>query len=184
MLFKVIVVGDEKVGKTALLNRYCRNEFLKDIPPTKGVEFSLKTFECPNDTVSAAHMQFWDIASTERFGNKTGLYMQDAAGMLVVYDSTRMETLETALAWKVNADRKLGRPIPAVLITTKRDLRTNSALTPEQRAMHLRLANDYNFLAFFDVSAFAKKDPCIDAAFKMLLGRMMEERMRGDEGEA
>jgi GTPase SAR1 family protein len=38
-LFKIVLVGEQGVGKTHLLARYLKNEPSKDIVPTIGVEF-------------------------------------------------------------------------------------------------------------------------------------------------
>ena len=41
-LFKVVMIGDSGVGKSNLLMRYTKNEFLQDSKTTIGVEFANK----------------------------------------------------------------------------------------------------------------------------------------------
>jgi len=42
IFIKVIVVGEQGVGKTCLLNQYCYNKFDSTTPPTIGVDFTMK----------------------------------------------------------------------------------------------------------------------------------------------
>lgn len=53
--YKVIIIGDEKVGKSNLLLRIVKNEFKRTPKQTFGVEFEFKTIKLPrsNQTVRA-----------------------------------------------------------------------------------------------------------------------------------
>lgn len=42
---KVIVVGDLSVGKTCLINRFCKDTFDKNYKATIGVDFEMERFE-------------------------------------------------------------------------------------------------------------------------------------------
>jgi hypothetical protein len=74
----------------------------------------------------------WKLKATrtfsgqERFGNMTRVYYKEAAGAIVVFDSTRAATYEGALRWKADLDQKVrladGRPIPSVLLANKVNL--------------------------------------------------------------
>ena len=44
-LFKVVLIGDSGVGKSNLLSRFTRNEFLLDSKSTIGVEFATRTLQ-------------------------------------------------------------------------------------------------------------------------------------------
>jgi GTPase SAR1 family protein len=46
--YKIIVIGDEKVGKTNYLMRVTRNYYEPQPKTTYGVEFEFKTFPLPN----------------------------------------------------------------------------------------------------------------------------------------
>lgn len=64
-LFKVIVVGDPTVGKTAFVQRYVSNIFKREFKGTVGVDFSLKILnysEC-----QTVKLQLWDIAGNKNF---------------------------------------------------------------------------------------------------------------------
>ena len=42
LMFKILLLGDSGVGKSSLLLRYTKNEFISDLRSTIGVEFALK----------------------------------------------------------------------------------------------------------------------------------------------
>lgn len=41
---KVVIVGDVAVGKSSLVNRFCRNMFDREYKPTIGVDFEVEKF--------------------------------------------------------------------------------------------------------------------------------------------
>lgn len=67
-LFKIIIVGDPTVGKTAFVQRYVSNIFKKEFKGTVGVDFSLKILNYSE--FQTIKLQLWDIA-----GRSTSLYV-------------------------------------------------------------------------------------------------------------
>lgn len=65
-LFKVIIVGDPTVGKTAFVQRYVSNIFKKEFKGTVGVDFSLKILHYSE--FQTVKLQLWDIAG-DYFGS-------------------------------------------------------------------------------------------------------------------
>ena len=41
-LFKIVLIGDSKVGKSNLFSRYTKGEFIEDSKSTVGIEFATK----------------------------------------------------------------------------------------------------------------------------------------------
>ena len=46
--YKIIIIGDERVGKSNLIIRLSKNKFVKDPTTTYGVEFVYKSMNIPN----------------------------------------------------------------------------------------------------------------------------------------
>ena len=57
---KLLVLGDQAVGKTALIRKLVRDEFTPKYKPTAGVDFALKELEVEG---SIARLQVWDVRS-------------------------------------------------------------------------------------------------------------------------
>ena len=58
-LFKLVLIGDSNVGKTAILLRYTNSAYPKDFINTIGVDFKLKTIEVRGKRIK---LQIWDTA--------------------------------------------------------------------------------------------------------------------------
>ena len=85
-LFKVVLIGDSAVGKSQLLSRFTRNEFMLQSKSTIGVEFATRSIQVDGKTVKA---QIWDTAGQERYRAITSAYYRGAVGALLVYDITK-----------------------------------------------------------------------------------------------
>lgn len=64
-LFKVLVIGDHKVGKSSFVKRYVKNQFYEELKTTIGVDFSMKVIDW--DGHSRVRLQLWDIAGKSLF---------------------------------------------------------------------------------------------------------------------
>ena len=53
MMFKIVLVGDQFVGKTNIMSKYLKNEFHEDSKSTVGVEFGSKQFIIENHKIKA-----------------------------------------------------------------------------------------------------------------------------------
>lgn len=62
--FKVIIVGHQGVGKTALAFNYVKGQFKQDYNVTVGVEFSSKTIDIEDTSIQ---MQIWDTVARRLF---------------------------------------------------------------------------------------------------------------------
>ena len=127
-LFKVILVGDPAVGKTNILSRFTKNEFLDDNRSTVGVEFSTKLFNV-NDT--NIKVNIWDTAGQERFRSITLSYYKGSKGAIIVYDVSRRETFEHIEKWHKDITENTDDNIAVIMIGNKCDLE-NRAVTAEE----------------------------------------------------
>ncbi|GAA5810778.1 hypothetical protein MFLAVUS_004204 [Mucor flavus] len=119
-------MGDLGTGKTSILRRYVQETFSTHYKSTIGVDFALKVIQHESDIM--VHLQLWDIAGQERFGNITRVYYKGAVGAFVVYDVTRPKTFENVIKWKVDIDSKVqldGGGIPTILLANKIDQQEN-----------------------------------------------------------
>jgi len=70
--FKLLIIGDLSVGKTALANRYTDNVFNQDTLTTIGLECKSKII--PLDGISY-RLQIWDTSGQERYKAITPSYL-------------------------------------------------------------------------------------------------------------
>ncbi|KAG7162129.1 Ras-related protein Rab-32B-like [Homarus americanus] len=124
--FKVLVIGEFGVGKTAVIRRYTEGHFSPYYKLTIGVDFAVKTLDW--DAKTKVTVQLWDIAGHERFGHMTRVYYKYAVAAIVVFDLSRPPTFDAVLKWVSDIREKVtlgdGRPLPVLLLANKCDIDT------------------------------------------------------------
>ena len=129
MMIKVILIGDSAVGKTNIMGKYLKGQFLENSKATVGVEFGSKLFNIDNHKIKA---QIWDTAIQEKYKSITGAYYKGSKGAFVVYDITRRDTFDSTDRWindlKASADPKIN----IILIGNKSDLDDKREVSKEQ----------------------------------------------------
>jgi small GTP-binding protein len=93
---KVVVIGPEGVGKTAIIKRLIDNSFSDAVPSTVGVEFETTALSIDNRTIK---LQIWDTAGQERFRSIAKAYYRNAAGVLLVFDLTERKSFDDLSSW-------------------------------------------------------------------------------------
>ena len=76
--FKLMMLGDSGVGKTAILRRYCDDNFDAKWINTIGIDFKMKNVEIEDKRV---RLQIWDTAGQERFQAMAHSFYRGAAGI-------------------------------------------------------------------------------------------------------
>nr|XP_055036579.1 ras-related protein Rab-34 [Misgurnus anguillicaudatus]XP_055036580.1 ras-related protein Rab-34 [Misgurnus anguillicaudatus]XP_055036581.1 ras-related protein Rab-34 [Misgurnus anguillicaudatus]XP_055036582.1 ras-related protein Rab-34 [Misgurnus anguillicaudatus] len=133
---KIIVIGDVGVGKTCLINRFCKDTFDKTYKATIGVDFEMERFEVLGVPFN---MQLWDTAGQERFRCIASTYYRGAQAIIVVFDLSNYNSLENAREWLEDA-MKDNDPSSVLLflVGTKKDLSHPDQLAQmEQEAVRL-----------------------------------------------
>ncbi|XP_072839182.2 ras-related protein Rab-36 isoform X1 [Pogona vitticeps] len=117
---KVVMVGDLCVGKTSLINRFCKDAFDRDYKATIGVDFEIERFEVAGVPFS---LQIWDTAGQEKFKCIASAYYRGAEVIITVFNLADIQTLEHTVQWLEDALREnsLG-PRVIFLVGTKKDL--------------------------------------------------------------
>ena len=94
--FKVILLGEFKVGKTSLLFRYTEDSFNNSLKSTVGVDFRMKTFYRNDKQVK---LQIWDTGGSERFKSQVCSFYRGVKGVLLVYDITSRRSFDSLGYW-------------------------------------------------------------------------------------
>jgi len=114
---KVCLLGAFAVGKTSSVQRFVRSIFSERYLTTLGVKIDKKVLRANGQEVE---LIIWDLAGEDEFVMVRLSYLRGAAGILLVVDGTRAETLETALALHKKVEDKIGR-VPYALLVNKAD---------------------------------------------------------------
>jgi small GTP-binding protein len=118
-MFKYLIVGDKKTGKSSLLTRYAQESFEETYNPTNGAEFKLKLFAHDNKRVK---VQAWSIANDEKFTAITKCLCPTTKGIILCFDTTNRESFENLPKW-FSAMKKHAKQAKIILVGTKSDLK-------------------------------------------------------------
>uniref|UniRef100_A0A8D2KXR9 RAB36, member RAS oncogene family n=1 Tax=Varanus komodoensis TaxID=61221 RepID=A0A8D2KXR9_VARKO len=117
---KVVVVGDLCVGKTSLINRFCKDVFNRDYKATIGVDFEIERFEVAGVPYS---LQIWDTAGQEKFKCIASAYYRGAEGKVMTSHSLISPSFAPRLQWLEEALRENNPKSSFIfLVGTKKDL--------------------------------------------------------------
>uniref|UniRef100_A0A7M4E225 Ras-related protein Rab-36 n=1 Tax=Crocodylus porosus TaxID=8502 RepID=A0A7M4E225_CROPO len=117
---KVVVVGDLFVGKTSLINRFCKDIFDRDYKATIGVDFEIERFEIAGVPYN---LQIWDTAGQEKFKCIASAYYRGAEVIVTVFDLADIQTLDHTKQWLEDALRENEPGSSFIfLVGTKKDL--------------------------------------------------------------
>jgi small GTP-binding protein len=95
---KVVIAGDEGVGKTSLIRRYCTGAFEEPRIVTTGVDLQIKIVQVNGNSIK---LSIWDIPGQERFGALRDTFYRGARVMALVYDLMSPATLDSLPHWHV-----------------------------------------------------------------------------------
>ena len=117
--FKVVLLGESKVGKTSFIYLAVKNEFPKDIEPTIAAQFVRKEFNFSGKTVC---FDIWDTPGQAKYREIMKVFFCDAKAILLMYDCTNKASFdELKNYWYIVTKEKNIEPI-YFLIENKNDL--------------------------------------------------------------
>ncbi|ELU36556.1 ryh1 [Rhizoctonia solani AG-1 IA] len=140
---KIVLLGDQSVGKTSLITRFMYDTFDNTYQATIGIDFLSKTMYLDDRTV---RLQLWDTAGQERFRSLIPSYIRDSSVAIVVYDIT-----SESAKWIDDVRSERGTDVIIVLVGNKADLSDKRQVTMEEATQR---ANELNIM-FMETSAKA-----------------------------
>eukprot|EP01038_Epipyxis_sp_PR26KG_P013598 gene13598-18252_t len=117
--FKLLIIGDSAVGKSALLTRFSENAFLSNYTSTIGIDFNSRMIRVDH---AICKLEIWDTAGQERFSTITANYYRGAQGALLVYDVSREDSFDHVKSWYERAKQLGGEDMETILVGNKNDL--------------------------------------------------------------
>uniref|UniRef100_A0A3B4ZZF6 Ras-related protein Rab-23 n=2 Tax=Pomacentridae TaxID=30863 RepID=A0A3B4ZZF6_9TELE len=125
---KVVVVGNGAVGKSSMIQRYCKGIFTKDYKKTIGVDFLERQILVNDEEV---RLMLWDTAGQEEFDAITKAYYRGAQACVLVFSTTDRESFQAIDSWREKVEAEVG-DIPTVLVQNKIDLLEETVIKNEE----------------------------------------------------
>ena len=175
--FKIIVIGDSGVGKSAVTIRFCDHVFFTEGAPTLGIDFKYARAMTLDDAPRNVKLQIWDTAGQETFLTLTTAFYRSCSGVLLCFDLTSRSSFENLGRWLSRVKEHSAADVPVVLVGCKLDLAVplNAALTlgtsyttfrQVESAEAEAWARDAKCVCYFETSA--KDDTNVEHVFRHL----------------
>lgn len=172
---KIVLLGDQNVGKSSIAQRFCKNLFTGQYVVTIGGAYLQQKLVLNNGAVIKFHI--WDTGGQERFRSMANLYYQDAAAAILTYDVTNERTFESLNYWIEELRNKVDQDkLVICLAGNKCDCETHEKKVPTNKAKELA---DSGKMVFFETSA--KNDIGIKDLFQAL-GKRIYDKKTSKEG--
>jgi Ras-related protein Rab-5C len=165
--YKVVLLGESGVGKSSLVVRLVKNEYLPSQHSTVGASFF--RYAANLEDGGTVNFDIWDTAGQERYKSLASMYYRGAAAALVVYDITAPESFERARFWI----KELMNNSPDTLIAlvgNKCDREEDRAVPREDAK---RLASDLNLV---HIEASAKDGTRVTVVFHEVAKKLAATR--------
>jgi small GTP-binding protein len=167
LLAKIILAGDGGVGKTTLIHRYITNSFIDSTKLTIGAAFHTHEIEYDGHNVL---VQIWDLGGQEQFKQMGlfGKYFKGASVSVVMFDLTRLNTIDSIPFWADLA--KNASNCKLVLVGGKKDLAQGLSFTEDDFP---ELFEKYNFVDYHETSSATGEG--VDDVFQAIAKAIVEQ---------
>ncbi|XP_022244079.1 ras-related protein Rab-23-like [Limulus polyphemus] len=125
---KVVIVGNGAVGKSSMIQKYCKGIFTTEYKKTIGVDFLERQIEVDSEDV---RMMLWDTAGQEEFDAITKAYYRGAQAGVLVFSSLDLDSFKAIETWKQKVENECG-VIPMVIVQNKIDMIHESVIASKE----------------------------------------------------
>lgn len=176
-IIKLIIIGNEGVGKSNFLYRFVEGEFCPVHKITVGFDFKSKICYIPK-LKKKVKFQIWDTAGTEKYLSININLFQRVQGIILMYDIGDKKSFDDLEKW-MEIVKELGNGIPLILIGNKidRDLKNERKISKEKGE---EFASNNN-ITFFESSG--KSGINVEESFICLGEKIIKNNFSYGKGE-
>ena len=171
---KIAMLGDSKVGKTAICQTFMNIEFNENNLSTIGMEKLETQMKLKNG--EEIKLIIWDTAGQERFHSIAINVLKSTQGVAVVFDFSNRESFENVVKWLSEIKDNLNNNVSIVLFGNKCDKNKEEWTVTLEEAQ--KFAKDRK-LPFFKTSA--KENIGIKEGFENVVNTAYE-KFEGSKG--
>ena len=173
-ILSLLTIGNQWVGKTAILDRFIENKFEEKTLMTIGHDCRVvnRTIKIENEDVKQ-QVKIWDSSGQERFRNIVISSAKNTNGIFLIYDVTSQKTFDDLQGWIESIEKaKDLKTFPFIIMANKIDLKDKRVITQEQGKAFAASKN----MPYFETSAKTGQglnealDYLITAATKSVMG--------------
>ena len=165
--YKLVLIGDENVGKTSIINRFKNNKFSEKYEPTLGLDFQTKYITIDNINTK---LLLYDTSGQEKFKTLIPVYIKEAKVIILIYDITNEESFINIKKWQEFSKDLNKENALFILVGNKSDLFNRKVSQEEGK----KFADNNNYI-FKEVSAFTGDG--IEDLFLNVLSKQIKQQL-------
>ena len=146
--YKIVIIGDQHVGKTSILSKYKYETIEEGYAPTVGIDFITKNVFLEDKTI---RLIMWDTAGQERFKSLIPSYLKNAHSIILTYDITSKSSFSSLPKWIEDIKNHVQEGVFFVLCGNKLDLKNKRQVSFEEAE---KFAQNHN-LTYIETSAIS-----------------------------
>lgn len=174
--FNIMIIGDERVGKTSILLRHFNKTYFEDRKTTIGVEYFEKTV---HDKGKKFLVKLWDTAGQEKFASLAKSYYQRAHGIILACAVDDLNSFKNLKKWiRSIKDNTTDKNIKLIILANKVDLRN------ERVVSEIDIRNKAKELGINYFETSAKENINIDEAFDYIIKEVVNNVYSEDYKES
>nr|XP_010921081.1 ras-related protein Rab-21 isoform X2 [Elaeis guineensis] len=164
LTFKLVLLGDGRVGKTSLVLRYVNNSFSEKQQATVQASYLTKRLVIEGVPIT---LSIWDTAGQERF---------HALAALLVYDITDNDTFVRVRKWVKELQQMASKNIIMTIAANKSDLVRSKKFDIQEAESYAAAIGSKLFLTS------AKSGTGVEEAFLDIATRLLQNKKNSVEG--
>ena len=144
--YKIVILGDQFVGKTSILNKFKYENTDEKYTPTIGIDFLTKNVYLEDKTI---RLIMWDTAGSERFKSLIPSYIKNANAIILAYDITSKSSFASLDKWLADISDKVPANAYIIIAGNKLDLESKRQVSIDE----VKKFADEKKLKFIETSA-------------------------------
>jgi Ras-related protein Rab-5C len=172
---KLVLLGDVGTGKSSLVLRFVKGQFVEFQESTIGAAFFSQTVAVNDETVK---FEIWDTAGQERYHSLAPMYYRGAAAAIIVYDITNAATFTRAKKWVQELQSQGNSSTIMALAGNKSDLLESRQVSSEEAEKYAK-ENGLFFIETSAKTAINVNDIFYEIAKKLLEGQTVQQSTQG-----
>lgn len=161
--FKLILVGNQNVGKTCLIKKYVNGTYNPNQYPTSSANCFIKDLIYNERRL---RLNIWDTAGQEKYNSLVTPFFRNAQGAIVVCDLSDETTIQPTQKWVRDVRNINGPDIPILFLGNKKDI-ADPALVKQAKDLAKNLELQY-------METSAQDDPHVDEPFLFLIEKIIQ----------
>ena len=139
--YKIILLGDVGVGKTAIFQRFLTDKFSSDYHCTISCEYKVHSLKLNNNV--EVELNLWDTAGTEKFQSVTRSYYKQTDGIVLIFDLTVRKSFNQLKKWVNEIKDYCPKESEIILVGNKSDCLNRTVEKEEAKLFAKKYDYDY-----------------------------------------